>query len=267
MAFKTLLPILTLSSALHIQAATSVLEDFQFADSTGTGLKNTANAGTAGTAWNFNLGGEPGQAATHNGLLSVGFNTNAGSSAVTTDYTRKLTFATALTSGQYTFEYRLNDWDLQATASANSAASNQQGFTLKLKGTGEINLVTAITSNNGNMRARHSGSAGATATADQSNIGLNASDLVVRVEGNLDTGTFYTSYNLGGTGFNTVISDGAGVTQIDEILLNVEGSSAWSTNDYINIDYLTLTTTAVPEPSTTSLLGLGGLALILRRRK
>jgi hypothetical protein len=37
--------------------------------------------------------------------------------------------------------------------------------------------------------------------------------------------------------------------------------------DYIRIDESALGLTAIPEPSSTALLGLGGLALILRRRK
>ncbi|MFC4991478.1 PEP-CTERM sorting domain-containing protein [Rubritalea tangerina] len=38
-------------------------------------------------------------------------------------------------------------------------------------------------------------------------------------------------------------------------------------NNAAYIDKATITYTAIPEPSTTALLGLGGLALILRRRK
>jgi hypothetical protein len=38
-------------------------------------------------------------------------------------------------------------------------------------------------------------------------------------------------------------------------------------NDWVSFDNVRLDSTAVPEPTTTALLGLGGLALILRRRK
>ncbi|NWK55082.1 PEP-CTERM sorting domain-containing protein [Verrucomicrobiaceae bacterium N1E253] len=52
-------------------------------------------------------------------------------------------------------------------------------------------------------------------------------------------------------------------------------SADWSqirigTNDTISVSQLTAATTlaeAVPEPSSTALIGLGGIALILRRRK
>ena len=40
-----------------------------------------------------------------------------------------------------------------------------------------------------------------------------------------------------------------------------------NTSDYVGIGEIRFTGSAVPEPTTTALLGLGGLALILRRRK
>jgi hypothetical protein len=46
-----------------------------------------------------------------------------------------------------------------------------------------------------------------------------------------------------------------------------DGGLATTTNSFVAIDDVFLEVTSVPEPSTTALLGLGGLALILRRRK
>ena len=43
--------------------------------------------------------------------------------------------------------------------------------------------------------------------------------------------------------------------------------NTYATNKGQNLNALTVYTTAVPEPSSTALLGLGGLALIMRRRK
>lgn len=59
-----------------------------------------------------------------------------------------------------------------------------------------------------------------------------------------------TRYSLG-TGYQTVATSGTGVTPTFNV-----GTST------VAVEFL-----AVPEPSTTALLGLGGLALILRRRK
>ena len=91
------------------------------------------------------------------------------------------------------------------------------------------------------------------------------SNLVVRVNGDLNTGAFTTSYNLDGAGYIDLITDGAGMTDINEIILAVEGTTAWNAADHIDINFMTLQ--VVPEPSSTALLGLGGLALLFRRRK
>jgi hypothetical protein len=62
--------------------------------------------------------------------------------------------------------------------------------------------------------------------------------------------TATSSLDLGGTGYDNVA-----------VLIATEGSN----DSHIYFDKLAVG--AVPEPSTTALLGLGGLALILRRRK
>jgi hypothetical protein len=54
----------------------------------------------------------------------------------------------------------------------------------------------------------------------------------------------------------------------DATTLTFSVDASFNTNKEVMwFDNLTITGTAVPEPTTTALLGLGGLALILRRRK
>jgi|GEM_PF-3384651 hypothetical protein len=245
----------------------AVVELFNFSDAAGTGLANTANTGTVGTAWNFNVNGQPGEAATDgNGILWIGANATAGSSTISSDYTRKVTFATTITDGDFMFEYRLASWNLDDTGALN-AAHDQEGITIRLNtGAGDsLSLITALNATSANVRARHSGAGLVTATAGQTNIGFTGSDLVVRVSGNLTTGAFTTSYNPGGAGFTNIITDGAGLVDIKEIVMFIEGGTAgWSSTDSAGIDYISLT--AIPEPSAALLGGLGLLALLRRRR-
>ena len=266
---KTLItPAIMVAIAVSASAATTV--DFQFGDATGTGLQDTVNSGDNGATWNFNIRNDPGtgtrtEGATDGGALSIGHDTTAGSSPITTDYTRKADFASTLTSGTYVLEYSLENWNIQNTATANGATNNAQGITIKLVGTGgTINLATALNSSNSNTRARHSLS-GLTGTAAQTNIGNSGSDLIVRIAGNLNTGAFTTSVKEGIAAWNPIITNGAGMTDISSIYLTIEGGVAWADNDHMDVDYITLD--VVPEPSSTALLGLGGLALMLRRRR
>lgn len=112
--------------------------------------------------------------------------------------------------------------------------------------------------------------------------------LSVRANGFLtDSGSYSMNYNGGSAGVTTSLI-GAG-SQAGNVITgsatgNASGLNAreitwsFSTNDTPadavlnltgdwNVNAILVETTAVPEPSSTALLGLGGLALILRRRK
>lgn len=112
--------------------------------------------------------------------------------------------------------------------------------------------------------------------------------LSVRANGFLtDSGSYALSYNGGSAGVATSLI-GSGTQTGNSIEGSGTGSSSglnareitwsFSTNDTPadavlnltgdwNVNAILVETTAVPEPSSTALLGLGGLALILRRRK
>jgi len=75
-------------------------------------------------------------------------------------------------------------------------------------------------------------------------------------------GGVYTGANISDSDFNNLA---AGVYTFNMPWIDDSGSDTRFT-DFDNV-ILDATITAVPEPSSTALLGLGGLALILRRRK
>lgn len=69
--------------------------------------------------------------------------------------------------------------------------------------------------------------------------------------------------------WNNYTASGIVPVGADTVFITVANSAAAGqagTNDGY-VDLVTFSTTVVPEPSSTALLGLGGLALILRRRK
>ncbi|MEJ6571422.1 MAG: PEP-CTERM sorting domain-containing protein [Akkermansiaceae bacterium] len=79
----------------------------------------------------------------------------------------------------------------------------------------------------------------------------------------VDTELFNATYANNGGGFGTIgtiIAPTGFTATLDQSLFDGDDDAGFTGE-------ITLTITAVPEPSSTALLGLGGLALILRRRK
>ncbi len=79
--------------------------------------------------------------------------------------------------------------------------------------------------------------------------------------GALDSTGFGKSFALSGN------AAAQGLTGVVTLVIDREDSDTLNGNLRINDLVVNGTITAVPEPSTTALIGLGGLALILRRRK
>ncbi|MBT8037287.1 MAG: PEP-CTERM sorting domain-containing protein [Verrucomicrobiae bacterium] len=99
----------------------------------------------------------------------------------------------------------------------------------------------------------------------------NTSSYLGAVSGSAPASGFSTWQIIYTVGDDVLDADGAGAGTAttfdtgvlgDDIALRFQGATNSASIDNVSIDI-----SVVPEPSTTALLGLGGLALILRRRK
>ena len=255
---------IALFASASMASAQTITHDFQFNDAATTGLQSVANTGTVSTdTWNFDVkDGALIQGAGNGSAFVIGADATAVTTTITKDYTRKVEFGTAITTGTYSLDIKMASWTL-----TNGAIS--EGFTFKLGNdgvTGQINQVFAVNADASNVRSRHSVAGVVGGAAAQTNVGFTGTDFFWRVAGDLDAGTFTTSYSTDGITYNALIANGTGFTSIGEFLLGIEGTTTWNSASQTAIDSITLT--VVPEPSTYALLGgLCALSFAAMRRR
>lgn len=103
---------------------------------------------------------------------------------------------------------------------------------------------------------------GTQSVADSITAGSSATSAL----SNRDPLDSYSGENSGHSILGTFIA-GAGGTQAFSIAGSTNGGTTLNSSGRAQINAFQLRLIAVPEPSSTALLGLGGLALIMRRRK
>jgi len=256
-AMKKILSTTLVAAALatSAQAATTVF-DFQFTTDNKK-LNQVADDSGNGKAWNGSLKKSDGT--TH-------IKTSGGVFDVLDPLkSTKKVLALGLTAadGIATLEVVFKNWAMDNTNTGDSI-----GF--KLVGTGGTIGITWGGKDASNTRIRTSGTSGGKNATINS---ITGTSLKLKLVADLTAGTFQSFYDIGSGYVDNTGSAGAnGITTLDDVNLSVgaETGTAWTTEgnaDHAEIDSITLTTLPVPEPSSTALLGLGGLALLLRRRK
>ena len=263
---KILTATLTLA-ALAASANATLIFDYQF-ETDGKKLSLVTDNTGNGHVWNgtFKSGGP--------NILTAG---NVYDMANPDKATKKV-LALGLTSGIVTLEVGFSDWAMDNTA-------NKDNLSFKLDGGSGSISSTWGAQDSASIRLRTAGDNGGGGDADKggSNETINAingTSLKLQIIADLDAGTYTSSYDLGdGNGWidNTGTNGANGITSLVDVNFSVgtlanDGTSGainqWATEgnaDHAEIDYITLD--VVPEPSSTALLGLGGLALMLRRRR
>ncbi len=260
---------LILASSVAAASASTIIDQWEFTHPDGTGLSGaTSNNGVP-------IGGDsPGLASVQgNQLQFSSTNTNNGDpSNDNLSSFRTTTLSSSPSSGKVEVSWTITTADF--TNSLAVSGSARVGFFLR-------DTTPGVAGNNDlGMRLEFNGSDFNLQYTDATGTNQNAagfsgatiSDLDIRYIidfGSLGTvGSFQGFYTLGAGSEQLAITgtahSGFTLEQFRTVQQVTNGGTNWITGDTLNVDNLTV---AVPEPSSTALLGLTGLGLLIRRRK
>ncbi|MDZ8119065.1 hypothetical protein [Pontiella agarivorans] len=231
--------IISMFAGLVLQGYAVSLIDYQHNDPSNTPLKNLQNDGIDTSGWNLN----------RDHIVANG----AGdlSCTITNASQTKFIFASALTNGYVEFEYRISSYDLTGIPNKDgigidlftSSGVSAEAIKLKLETFNDtVRLRAPFPKADGSGVAYPNRTLGAKASTIgvtyKVTIDLDASTNQVAVFSKLDTDTDFIK--MGGAALF------GACTNLTELRLQPTYTGEWPSNNFVNIDYITLTSTVEP---------------------